>query len=132
MEKYSGVEYRVSGDLSNGKVVPANRSYRLLFETPGTYKYICGIHPGSMSGEVVVEAADVTDVPTQPDGRPKRRLKWSLCWRWLRRHVWRLQTLIWSGGRGPNGSSIWYVPAGMTGLDPRIEVYDFFPEEFND
>jgi plastocyanin len=30
---------------------------------------------------------------------------------------------------GPNDSTIWYVPAGMSGLDPRVEIYDFFPKE---
>ena len=30
---------------------------------------------------------------------------------------------------GPNGSTIWHVPAGMGGSDPRIEIYDFFPKD---
>src|SRR4051812_43601180 len=67
VERYSGTGYRVSGDLSNGRVEPGNLSYSLVFETPGVYQYICSIHPATMSGEIVVEAATATGLPTQTE-----------------------------------------------------------------
>ena len=49
-----------SGGLGNGQ------SYSFTFTTPGTYNYICSIHP-SMQGQVVVSgAAQPTAVPTNP------------------------------------------------------------------
>jgi len=30
---------------------------------------------------------------------------------------------------GANGSTMWYVPAGETGADSHVEIYDFFPKD---
>jgi plastocyanin len=130
VETYSGSEYRVSGDLSNGKVVPANESYSLTFEKPGTYQYICGIHPGTMFGEIVVEAVTAADLPTQADidAQANAEMEPLLAMAEQTRAAATNPDLV-RQEPGANGTSIWYVPAGMTGVDPRIEIYDFFPKE---
>jgi plastocyanin len=33
--------------------------------------------------------------------------------------------------QGPNGTTIWHIPAGARGADPRIEVYDYFPKNLS-
>jgi plastocyanin len=130
VETYNGTQYRVSGDLSNGKVVPLNESYSLTFDTPGTYQYICLIHPDTMKGEVVVEDATATDLPTQDEIDAQAESESAPLLEMA--EVTRAQTTnpeLVKSEPGPNGSTIWYVPAGMTGLDPRIEIYDFFPKD---
>jgi plastocyanin len=130
VETYSGTEFRTSGDLSNGKVVPPNESYSLTFDTPGTYQYICGIHPATMTGEVIVEPASAIDVPTQDEiiAQAKAESEPLLAMAEETRAAATNPDLV-STQPGPNNSTIWYVPAGLTGLDPRIEIYDFFPKD---
>lgn len=129
VEMYSGADYRNSGFLSNGKIIPPNESYSLTFDTPGTYKYNCLLHP-TMVGEVVVEAATVTDLPMQAeldaqaaaDAAPLVEIA----------EVTRAATTnpeMVRSEPGPNDSTFWYVPAGATAADPRVEVYDFFPKD---
>jgi plastocyanin len=130
VETYSGTEYRVSGDLSNGKVVPLNEAYSLTFDTPGTYQYICLIHAAIMTGEVVVEESTATDLPTQDEIDIQAESEMAPLLEMAEET--RAQTTnpeLVKSEPGPNDSTIWYVPAGMTGVDPRIEVYDFFPKD---
>ncbi len=37
--------------------IKPGQTYTLTFQTPGTYAYICSIHPDSMKGTVIVQAA---------------------------------------------------------------------------
>lgn len=130
IETYSGTEYRASGDLSNGKVVPPGGPYSLTFDTPGTYQYICGIHPATMHGEVIVEPATATDLPTQEEisAQAEAEMAPLLEMGEAVRAASTDPSMVWSEP-GANGSTIWYVPAGMPGTDPRVEVYDFFPKD---
>jgi len=130
VESYDGTGYRNSGFLSVGKITPPNESYSLTFDKPGTYSYICLIHPGTMHGTVVVEEATATDLPTQADvdaqadaeRAPLLEMAEALRTRTTDPSMVRT-------GPGPNGSTVWYVPSGETGADPRIEIYDFFPKD---
>lgn len=129
VETYSGVGYRNSGFLSNGKVVPPNESYSLTFDTPGTYHYNCLIHP-AMVGEIVVEAANATDLPTQADIDAEAQAEIAPLAEIA--EATRAATTnpeMVRSEPGANGSTFWYVPAGMTGADQRVEIYDFFPKD---
>jgi len=130
VETYEGEGYRTSGFLSVGKVTPPNESYSLTFTKPGTYQYICTLHPGTMFGEVVVEEADATDLPTQADVDAQAQAEMGplLEMAETTRTATTDPTMVRTGP-GPNGGSYWYIPAGLTGADPRVEIYDFFPKD---
>jgi plastocyanin len=129
VETYSGTDYRNSGLLSNGKVVPPNESYSLSFDTPGTYKYNCLIHP-AMVGEVVVEAATATDLPAQADIDAQAAAEMApLAEMAEAARVPSTNPEMVRSEPGGNGSTFWYVPNGVTGVDSRIEIYDFFPKD---
>lgn len=132
VETYSGTDYRNSGFLSNGTVVPPNEAYSLAFDTPGTYQYICLIHPTTMKGEIIVEPASAEDIPSQEeiDAMAEAEMAPLL----EEAEVIRAAAVSSDMVRtepGPNGSTIWHIPAGVTGSDPRIEIYDFFPKELS-
>lgn len=132
VETYSGTGYRNSGLLSNGTVVPPLESYSLTFDTPGTFQYICLIHPTTMKGEVVVEAADATGVPEQEEIDAMAEAEITP----LLEQAEEIRAAAASSDMvrqqlGPDGSTIWYIPAGITGSDPRIEIYDYFPKNLS-
>jgi plastocyanin len=130
VETYSGVDYRNSGFLSNGTVVPPNEAYSLTFDTPGTYEYICLIHPTTMKGEIIVEPANAVDVPGQQEVEAMAEAEMSP----LLEEAEEIRAAAANSDMvrsepGPNNTTIWHVPAGVTGSDPRIEIYDFIPKE---
>jgi plastocyanin len=130
VETYSGTDYRNSGFLSTGKVVPPNESYSLTFDTPGTYRYICVLHPGTMTGEIIVEEVTANDLPTQADidAQAQAEMTPLLEMAETTRAASTNPELV-RVEPGPNDSSLWYVPAGATGQDPKVEIYDFFPKD---
>jgi plastocyanin len=129
VEHYDGSGYRNSGMVSDGTLVPPLEDYSLVFDTPGVYEYICLIHPGTMKGEIIVEPAEA-EVPSQAeiDAQAQAEMEPLLAMAEELRAAATNPELV-RQEPGPNGSTFWYVPAGMTGLDPRIEVYDFFPKD---
>jgi len=132
VESYSGDGYRNSGFLSNGTVVPPNEAYSLTFDTPGTYQYLCLIHPTTMKGEIVVEEANAADVPEQVEIDATAEAEMAP----LLEEAETIRAGAVSGDMvrsepGPDGTTIWHVPAGVTGSDPRIEIYDFFPKDLS-
>lgn len=132
VETYDGMVYRNSGFLSNGTVVPPNESYSLTFDKPGTYEYICLIHPTTMIGEIIVEEASVADVPSQEeiDAMAEAEMTPLLEQAEEIRAAASSSDMVRSAP-GPNGATIWYIPAGATGADRRIEIYDYFPKNLS-
>jgi plastocyanin len=133
VETYSGTDYRNSGLLSNGTVVPPNEAYSLTFDTPGTYEYICLIHPTTMKGEIVVEEADAADLPEQEelDTMAEAEMMPLLEQAEELRAAAASSDIMVQQQPGPNGSTIWYIPAGARGSDARIEIYDYFPKNLS-
>jgi plastocyanin len=132
VETYSGTGYRNSGLLSNGTVVPPNEAYSLTFDTPGAYQYLCLIHPTTMIGEVIVEPANAADVPAQEDidAMAEAEIAPLLEEAEAIRAV-AAETDMVRTEPGPNETTIWHIPAGVSGKDPRIEIYDFIPKELS-
>jgi plastocyanin len=132
VETYDGTGYRNSGLLSNGKVVPPLESYSLTFDKPGVYQYICLIHPATMKGEIIVEPAKAVDVPTQEeiDAQAMAEVEPLLAMADEARAASTNSDLVRTEP-GPDGSTIWHVPAGITADDPRVEIYDFFPKDLD-
>lgn len=130
VETYDGTGFRTSGFLSNGTVVPPLESFSLTFEKPGVYQYLCTIHPDTMKGEIVVEPANAPNVPSQEDidAQAKAEAEPLLAAAEEIRAKTTDSSLV-TQQPGPNGSTIWYVPAGMGGVDPRVQIYDFFPKD---
>jgi plastocyanin len=132
VETYSGVDYRNSGFLSNGTVVPPIESYSLTFDTPGTYEYVCLLHATTMVGEIIVEEADIAEVPSQEDIDVMAEAEITP----LLEQAEEIRAAATSSDMvrtqpGPDGTTIWYIPAGVTGPDPRIEIYDYFPKNLS-
>ena len=132
VETYDGTAYRNSGFLSNGTVVPPNESYSLTFDKPGTYEYICLIHPTTMIGEIIVAEANVADVPSQGeiDAMAEAEMAPLLEQAEEIRAAASSSNMVRSAP-GPNDTTIWYIPAGATGTDRRIEIYDYFPKNLS-
>lgn len=128
-ETYDGTEFRNSGFLSDGTVVPPGETYSLTFDTPGTYQYLCLIHPTTMVGEIIVDEANATDVPSQEeiDAMAEAEITPLLAQaEEIRAAATSADTV--RSVPGPNGTTIWHIPAGASGSDPRIEIYDYFPK----
>ncbi len=132
VETYDGTEFRNSGFLSDGTVVPPGETYSLKFDTPGTYQYICPIHPTTMIGEIIVAQANATDVPSQDEIDAMAEAEMSP----LLEQAEEIRAAAASSNMvrsapGPNDTTIWYIPAGVTGADPRVEIYDYFPKNLS-
>jgi len=54
----------VSPNNYRSKVLDTDATYSFTFTTPGTYKYLCSLHP-HMTGTIVVEAATGSVAPPQ-------------------------------------------------------------------
>ena len=127
VETYSGTGYFNSGMLSDGTVVAPNPSYSVSFDTPGTYRYGCLLHPG-MVGEITVEPNTSIDIPSQADIDAQAKAELVPLQAELDALVAGAAAPVHSEP-GPNGTTIWYVPAGREGQDPRIALYDFLPKD---
>lgn len=53
------------GEQPMGPPFPLVDSFTVTFEEPGTYEYLCALHPW-MTGEVVVQGDTQTETQTQP------------------------------------------------------------------
>ena len=127
VETYSGEGYFNSG-IFFGLVddAPPLDKYSLIFDTPGVYGYVCGIHE-FMTGKVFVEPATATDVPDQEAIDLQALSEMTPL---VDLATWN-QQLVASGRQtnpetGPEGKSVWIVNAG---IGPReVEVVDFMPK----
>lgn len=61
------------GSFASAQLSGSGQTFAFTFTAAGTYTYQCNVHPGSMTGTVVVEAAGddgATAMPTQTPGAP--------------------------------------------------------------
>jgi hypothetical protein len=52
-------------ELDSGPIEP-DAAYGHVFEAPGSFDYLCSIHPETMRGTIVVEPAPASDPPSGP------------------------------------------------------------------
>ena len=133
-ETYSGGEDINSGIFfpralaqALGPDVLSVDSFSLIFDTPGSYDYVCGFHEFH-KGTVVVEPATATDVPSQEDIDAQARKEIAP----LLQLTDSIQALLASrrvidSEIGPNDNTIWFVSAGMG--RPEAEVLEFLPKQ---
>ena len=103
--------------------VPPNYDMRLTFSKPGTYEYLCVLHP-PMKATVTVVPANDPDVPTQAEINAQAKKEEDV----LKTEIDRL---VDAGGSarselGPAGTTIWHVQAGAAGEPPTAQAFDFF------
>jgi len=127
-EVYDGTGFYTSGIMYNFPAgppgVPPNYDLRLTFSKPGTYEYLCVLHP-PMKGTVTVVAANDPDVPTQAEINAQAKKKEDI----LKAEIDRLVAAGSSAGSelGPGGTTIWHVQAGAAGDPPTALAFDFLP-----
>ncbi|MFQ5796318.1 MAG: plastocyanin/azurin family copper-binding protein [Candidatus Bipolaricaulia bacterium] len=125
IEIYNGTGFVSSGVMakqSEDPNVPPNDTFSLKFVKPGTYVYVCLLHP-TMRGVIVVE---------EPGGRGLSQAQiGALAQQELRPLMAQVEVIRELYGNtansepGPNGTTIWYVRAGGNLGDPTVEVMEF-------
>lgn len=98
----------MSPDLA-GPGAPPNVAFSLTFDQPGTYDFICQIHPW-MTGQVVVEAATATDVPSQEEIDAQAETERAVLVAEI--ELAREQGAEVRSQPGPHDNTIWHVRAG--------------------
>ena len=130
VETYDGTTYVNSGDMRMHPLVPgmpASKGFSLTFTKPGIYRYACALHP-HMQGTIEVVSADAADVTSQAeiDRQAKAEADHLLA---LIEKARDLGKTIRSEP-GPNGTTFWFVRAGVFDLsaEMRGELFDFVPK----
>ena len=132
VEVYSGTGMVNSGTMSDvppAPDAPANNAFSLVFDTPGTYKFVCLIHT-FMRGQVQVLAATAPDVPsqTQIDAQGQKQLA-PLLVELEGLKARRDSGMAMSSEPGPNGTTTWFINAGGRGSERSVELLDFLPKD---
>lgn len=131
---YSGYTFVSSGRLQKDldwAGVPVPDSFSLTFDTPGTYPYLCLVHPENMSGAVEVVAPSAADVPSQAEIDAVAQAEMGLLLARVE-PARAAQSASAQNEPGPNGSQFWYVRAGGSeqgGLWPRVDLLEFLPRD---
>jgi plastocyanin len=131
---YSGNTFVSSGRLQRDRDwqgVPVPDSFSLTFDTPGTYAYLCLVHPEGMFGTVEVVASSAADIPSQAEIDAVAQAEMGLLLGPIER-VRGVQGASVQNEPGPNNSQFWYVRAGNAsqgGLDERAHILEFLPRD---
>jgi plastocyanin len=133
VETYSGSSYISSGLLQKQTPpgAPPNKAMSLMFDTPGTYNYLCLVHTDRMLGTVeVVGAEDDADSQAMVDARARTEIAAEMPLVATARE----QAQPTKKEPGLNNSTTWYVRAGMSELfsgDGRAQVMEFLPKDLS-
>jgi len=135
----SGATYSGNTFVSSGRLqkdldwagVPVPDSFSLTFDTPGTYPYLCLVHPENMSGTVEVVAPSAADVPSQAEIDAVAQAEMGLLL--ARVEPGRAaQSASAQNEPGPNNSQFWYVRAGNSeqgAVEARVQLMEFLPRD---
>ena len=106
---------------------PLIESFTLTFDKPGTYKYVCQVHPFAMRGTVIVEDATAEDLPGQDqiDAQAQQEMAPLLA------QIGKIEDAGQAVRQevGPDGTTIWHVQAGGISRDPRVELLEFLAKD---
>ena len=130
-ETYDGTSFASSGILSDVPAgppgTPANNTFTLNFDTPGTYEFVCLVHP-FQKGTVQVVAATAKDVPSQADIDAQAATELAPLLAEIEQ-IKQLSPFVVTQEAGPNGTTIWHVQAGTRGPSRFSEVFEFLAKD---
>ena len=117
---YDGTALVNSGLLPQG---PSAASFRVTFSKPGTYRYVCVIHPRMVGTVTVVPSGQQADDQQQVTQRGDQELQ-----QWLQEGRAAKQRLLSQQPRrtaNPDGTTTWFVEMGTT--TEHTDVLAFAP-----
>lgn len=131
---YRGGKYVTSGRMAS---IPQTLgvdpiyTFSLVFDTPGTYPYLCLTHVDTMFGTVQVAPASATDVPSPAAVEAQGQTELSNLQQVMRLARAQMEAPARSEP-GPSGNTISYVNAGQTFFrlsDTRLSLDEFLPKD---
>ncbi|MCI0781101.1 MAG: MBL fold metallo-hydrolase, partial [Chloroflexi bacterium] len=105
---------------------PPNNSFSLTFDTPGTYEYVCLLHP-PMRATITVVDATVADVSSQADIDAMAAAEEAPLRAQIERFVEAGQKA--RSEPGPNGTTTWFVQAGTGGQPATAQSFEFLVKD---
>jgi len=131
VEKYSGTGFVSSGIMKKRPPPDAtpNLTFSVTFDTPGTYSFLCLVHPDRMRGTVEVVSASATGVPDQAQIDAQAQVESAPLLALVQKA--KDQGRMGRSEPGPTGTTLWFVRAGNSDWfsgDPRSQVFDFLPK----
>jgi plastocyanin len=144
VEIYDGAGFFGSGILSDipqgPPGTPPNDRITLTFAQPGTFKYLCLIHPGSMTGTVEVLAADSpVAAPSQVDidaqgqkESAQAQARLDLARQQAGGQAEGIINFRFLSDVAADGNDSWQVKAGATEMvtaDLSTQILEFFPQD---
>lgn len=139
-ETYGGTGFVSSGILQEQPPAPGappNDRVSITFSKPGTFKYLCLIHPGSMLGTVEVVAQGPAPSQAEIDSQAQKESAVLMA----RLDLARAQAEGTADGLlnfrihsdvSADGNDTWFVKAGATEMvtaDPNTQILEFFPQD---
>src|SRR5262249_76788 len=133
VETYSGNTFVSSGLLQKRTPpgAPPNDTMSVVFDTPGTYSYLCLIHTDRMFGTIEVVGTD-EDADNQDSVSARARAE--IAAEMPLTAAAREQGQQTKKEAGPNDNTVWYVRAGMSDIfsgDGRAQVMEFLPKDLS-
>lgn len=131
VETYSGWTFINSGLLQKRTPpgAPPNQSMSVVFDTPGTYNYLCLVHTDRMFGTIqVVDPDEDADNQDTIDARARTEIGLEMPLVAQARE----EAQPTKKEPGLNNTTTWYVRAGMQELfsgDGRGQAMDFLPKQ---
>jgi plastocyanin len=131
VETYSGWAYIGSGLLQKQTPpgAPPNKSMSVVFDTPGTYNYLCLVHTDRMFGTIDVVPEDMdADSQDTISQRARTEIAAEMALTGPARDV----ASMTKKEPGLNNSTTTYVRAGMSDVfsgDGRAQLMEFLPKE---
>lgn len=132
VEKYGGTGFVSSGILKKRAAAPGaspNDTLSVTFDKPGTFSFLCLVHPHLMRGSVEVVSASATDVPDQAQIDAQAKAESAPLVALVQRA--KEQGSTGRSEPGPNGTVLWFVRAGNSDWFPgdlRSQAFDFLPK----
>ena len=128
VESYSGTGYFNSGIFTRpfGPGDTNIETYSLSFNTPGSYEYLCLIHP-FMTGTLEVLPATATDVPSQEELDAQAGKEIAPMMAQVEGVITASQIL--RRERGPGDTTVWHVQVGARRGTFEVQLLQFAPEE---
>lgn len=131
-ESYDGTGVASSGIMSNVPAgppgTPANNAFVLTFDTPGTYEYVCLLHP-PMTATITVLEANAAEAPSQGDIDGMAQTESDALIAQI--GLFKAAGATSRSEIGPNGTTNWFVQAGTGGFPATAQSFKFLEEDLS-